>query len=106
MRRTSSVLASRGIATMRLRGTMICPAVRSAKSIAREAISPATASTEPVSVASSTICWISPGERRASVKVVLSPKTRSTTLELAVSSHTMGRIACESRSSGRAMSSA
>jgi hypothetical protein len=76
--------------SIRFRGIMISPAVSQPKSIAREAISPVCSSSEPVFAASSTSSWISSGEKRPSVNVVLSPNGRSTRFELAVKRRTSG----------------
>ena len=94
--RISSALACRRSATMRLRGTITADSVSSVRSNAREAISPARGSSVPAFEASSTSCCSSSGDRRASVKFVRSPKKRRSTLELAVSSHTSGRISQDS----------
>ena len=92
--------ASTGSATTRLRGTITSPAVSSRKARAREAISAVGGSSEPAFPASSTSCSSSSAERRASVKVVRSPKGRSTRFEVLVRSQTSGRASWESHRSG------
>ena len=68
--------------------------------MAREAISPASGWRVPDFAASSTRTWSSSEETRASVKVVRSPNTRSTTFELAVKNHTSGRAKLDRASNG------
>ena len=82
---TSSGGAPRRSATTRLRGTMTSATVTSPKPSARDAISLARGSTEPVFAASSTSCCSSSRDSRASVNVVRSPKNRRTRFETAVS---------------------
>jgi hypothetical protein len=82
--------ASFETATTTARGTITSTARSPWKSIAREAISLALLSSDPTRAASSTSSWISSGESLASVKLVLSPKSLSTTLEAPVSTHTRG----------------
>jgi hypothetical protein len=98
---TSSGGALRRMATTRVRGTITSATVTSPKPSARDAISLARGSTEPVLAASSTSCCSSSRDSRASVKVVRSPTRRSTTFELAVRNQTRGRVACDRNSSGR-----
>ena len=62
-----------------------------AASRAREASSLVRASRDPTLAASSTISWISSGESRDSVKLVLSWNARRMRFELAVRNHTSGR---------------
>ena len=73
---------------------------------ARDASSLACSWIVPALPASSTICSISSLEMRASRNVVRSENGRSTTFELAVSSHTSGLAISESSTSGLAMISA
>jgi len=57
----------------RFHGTITPETARSPKSSARDAISPVRESSSPAVVASSTICWSSSAETRASEKLVWSP---------------------------------
>jgi hypothetical protein len=85
-----------------LRGTITSATVTASNSSARDAISEARGSTEPVLAASSTSSCSSSRDSRASVNVVLSPNRRSTTFDTPVSSHTSGAITCDRNSTGRA----
>ena len=76
------------------------------RSSAREVISPVSRSTEPAAAASSTSCWSSSGERRASVKVVWSRKGRKTTFDAAVRNQMIGREMRDITKSGRLTQSA
>jgi hypothetical protein len=67
---------------------------------------PACGSSEPPIEASSTICWISSLESRASVNVVRSPNKRSTTLDAPVRNATSGRATQARVRSGPPASSA
>ncbi len=85
---------------------MMSAPVRLSNSSAREVSSVVCSSSAPVLAASSTSCWSSSFDRRASVKVVRSANGFSTTLELAVASHTSGRASQDSASRKREISSA
>jgi hypothetical protein len=91
------------IAATRVRGTMTSATVTSPNPSARDAISLARGSTEPVFAASSTSCWSSSFDNRASVNVVLSPKNRRNRLEDAVSSQITGRKSHDSSTIMRAV---
>jgi hypothetical protein len=102
-RRTWSGLALMGRASMLLRGIITSPSTSLSNCRAREAISLACSCRAPVSAASSTICWISSLEMRASRKVVRSRKGLRITFELTVMNQTTGRASQDSASSGLAI---
>ena len=82
---------------------MTSATVTSPKPSARDAISLACGSTEPVFAASSTSCWSSSRDSRDSENVVRSPKNRRNKFEVAVKSQMIGRMIHESSTIMRAV---